>query len=308
MALRDVGPPPRITVYDDEGRFERDWLLPSGAYAIVGGRAVIQADADGLLWLPVTGRSSRNHRSTTYLLYTPDGAARGRALTPDLTSPEKTSVQLSQSLVNGGVRRVGWTLPFQPERRWAWSPFGMLATINTAEYRVAFASFERLQDSSTAAQRPPHGVPTRWTEISRRITPVTVPDPERQDRWNALHSEVITFPGGSDLRIPEVLSRKPPLRDVRFSEDGRLLVMVSTPSVKSEGRWREPEAYDVFSTADRLLGRVRFPLDFHLVRLRASRACGVVRGPDDVESVRCYTINLPPEPASPISGRVSTPR
>lgn len=289
MVLRDMGTPPRITIYDLAGRFLSGWRLPSGTSAVIGGRSGLEVDSEGMLWLLATERPSPAGRQLEYLRYSPEGTFLGRALAPAVAT-RVDDLELTVPLPNGVSGRVGWMLPFRPEEHWAWGPHGAFAMTNTAEYRVTFVEMEVADDPRAAGLAPVatrRGVPD---PITRRLQAVRVTDAERHERREALRVQVGRYPGGAALRVPEVAATKPPLRGVSFAQDGRLVVMVSTASERVGGEWREPEAYDLFDRDGRFEGRVTFPLGFRLVRLAGDRACGIATGADDVESVRCYRI------------------
>jgi len=289
MVLRDLGSPPRITIYDPTGRFLSDWRLPSSTHAVIGGRSGLEVDREGRLWLLATERPSPAGRQLEYLRYSAEGTFLGRTLAPAVASTGN-DLELAIPLANGGSSRVGWELPFRPTEHWAWGPHGTFAMINTAEYRVTFVEMEVTDDPRGADPVPGAGRRRSPDPITRRVEAVRVTDLERNERREALRLQVHRHPGGEALRIPEVAETKPPLRGVSFSQDGRLMVMVATASERVEGEWREPESYDLFDQDGRLEGRVAFPPEFRLVRLAGNRACGIVTGADDVESVRCYRI------------------
>jgi hypothetical protein len=173
---------------------------------------------------------------------------------------------------------------------WAWSRLGFFAVVGTDKYRVSFVQFLLVDDTGHVILDGHTDGGVYRGDIAGNARPVAVSPAEQDAHWKAIRKEVDAEAGGPRLRVPEIPATKPPVRGLRFSEDGYLLVMVSMPSVLSDGTWIEPEAYDVFRPDAHFLGRLMFPMNFRLARLRQNRACGVLSDRDGVEAIRCYQL------------------
>jgi hypothetical protein len=282
IALRDIGAPPRVSIYDSAGEVVTSWRLPAATSAVVRGRSAIDVDVSGRLWLFVMGRPSRHGRLVEYQVYTPEGELVGK--TPPPALPEiKSPLELTTERPNGAISRVSWRVPFSRSHLWGWGPAGIFATINTAEYRVTFvpASGSEVGLADGAAIPGP---------VTRQVSPVVVSDAERQFRLDVLRNSVMQHPRGAELRIPGIPSIKPPLAGVSYTQDGRLLVRVSVGSEEVDGDWLEPLAYDLFDKRGELQGRIRMPPSMFLGAMSGDRLCGYARDVDHVESVRCYRV------------------
>ena len=95
--------------------------------------------------------------------------------------------------------------------------------------------------------------------------------------------------------------RKPPIRYIRFADDGQLLVWVHMPSRLQDAEWTEAQAFDVFDTEGALRGRVVFPdsfrpygpNSFRFHGMRGDMIWGVFTDDLEVQSVRIYTVSWP---------------
>lgn len=290
IAIRDQGFPGRVMLFDAGGEFLNEWTLPTGVSTVIGGRPALEVDTRGALWVHNTGRPSPGQRPSVYLVYAPGGTPLGVVEAPQVAA-NPYDLELSTRLVGGGVRRVGWHLPFRPIEQWAWGPHGAFARIHTSEYRVTFVSMQVSADSRASAALTALGDRSVPMPIARRMGAVQVTEREREARREMLRGEVALHPGGQEIHIPALPRTKPPLRGVSYTQDGRLLVMVATASSQLAGRWREPESYDIFDQDGRFEGRMTYPLDFRLVRFNGERACGIVTDVDEVETIRCYHLD-----------------
>ena len=136
------------------------------------------------------------------------------------------------------------------------------------------------------ATRP--GRPATWQpddqvlSIRKGESPITLSDAEYRD-WQTYFDASLRVNG--DARVGEVRRVKPPIRGVRFGDDGRIWVHVSMPSerydppprrrppgepVRPVVRWREPAVFDVYEPEGDYVGRLRFPYDLSPLTLYAS--------------------------------------
>jgi len=103
--------------------------------------------------------------------------------------------------------------------------------------------------------------------------------------------EISAFDPDSPVRVPDIPGHKPPIRYIRFAEDGQLLVGVHMPSRLQDGEWTEAQAFDVFDSEGALRGRVVLPDSFRFRGMRDDMIWGVFRDSFEVQSVRIYTVS-----------------
>jgi hypothetical protein len=156
------------------------------------------------------------------------------------------------------------------------------------------------------------GAPPTWREgdpvvsIRRNVAPVTVSAAERRDRRARLDSvmrirptRIVTVPL---VALPAV---KPAIRSVTFGVEGRMWVVVASPSVRYDsaahgaflsrsalagGGWIEPIVYDVFEASGLYVGQVSVPTQVSPRSMRGDALYAVHVDGDGVQSVRRYRV------------------
>ena len=292
VALRDYALPGRITFYQPDGTVDSTWSLGLELMWPFRGGYPIQFDTSGVLWLPfMSGRPRPERPPPVYLRVRPDGSVLDTVAMPDLPEVDADHLRITRRLPSGGTSVRGFTVPYQPKAVFAWSPVGQFLRARTDQYRVEMLpppTRSPLQSEAfdTAANA---SIEVLWRDAS----PVPVPEGEREAGRERLIDQVSRVEGAEDLRIPDIPTHKPLLRGLGLSQDGRLIVWVSMPSVLKDGEWVEPRAFDLFNTDSRLTGRIVLPDALSLIFLSGDRLWGVHRDHNDVESIRRYTIVWP---------------
>lgn len=269
----------RVILYDETGALDATWTTSSiGVPHLTAGTSIgpeaISVDSSGIVWLPVRGRPSIENLTgpptTRFLRVSPSGV-----LVDSLVAPQAHTWPTALFSPESGVY---YEPPYQPKSIWGWSPSGTFATARTDEYRIVILPPPEVGSTSKLP-----------VEILRQVPPVTISSAERahlmEQRRIAL-SQIDQVP----TDFPEEAARKPPIRAVQFSDDDRLMVLVSLPSVHVGNTWKEPSAYDVFDRSGRLLGRIVLPEGFYLVGLRGDLMWGVAVDNLGVESVAVYRL------------------
>lgn len=290
LVVRDVSLPGRITIFRPDGGLSESWIPSPRAVWPLGGGSPIELDRRGEICLPSIGRPSRMARQIVFQCYSADGRFSGEVPVPPLPELQPQRLTLTLPSSKGAAASISWQLPFQPEPYWAWSERGYFAIGLSYESRVRLVAFEPSSARQTLAFDPVDRRRSGPREIELKTERIAVSEAERADRRRALRAEVSSFPSGDALTIPAIAPTKQIIRAVGISEDDRVMVLLSAASVRVDGAWAEPEVYDVFLRDGKMLGRLKFPMGFHLMRLLGARACGVSKSDDGLEEVQCFRI------------------
>jgi hypothetical protein len=276
VVLRDQTLTDRITVYTANGSVDTTWSLRGEALSRGAGPRVM-VDTSGLTWIAIGSRPGPI-RFLAYLRLR-NGSIIDTVSLPSRPELPNNGVRIERRLPSGGLSVTGVHPPYQAHAVWALGPHGGFAIARTDEYRVEIL--------------PPYGTTSGSTDtISREVQTVPVADAERADAHDDLIEQMRAI-GANGRRVPDVPRYKPPIKRLRFSSDGQLLVSVSTPSRFANGEWLESTAYDVFDQHQRLRGRITLPDAFTLGFLKRDELWGVWRDDYGVESVRRYSIRWP---------------
>jgi hypothetical protein len=275
IAMRDMGGAERVVIYTEDGDAEATWSLRmAGVTGIYRGPDPIRIDTVGRIWLSAVGRPGPDRRSL-YVRLRPDGTVLDTVAAPTLPEVERDELRIERTLPSGGRSIRGFAVPYQPWGLTAWHGSGRFAVAASDEYRIWWAD----DPAATVAERD--------------VRPVGVSAPEREVARVRLIEEVRSVEGGESLDIPEIPRVKPPLKYIQFSEDARLLVLVSMPSALRDGEWTEPFAYDVFDLDGSFTARILLPEGFSMHGLRGDLLWGVARDSLGVQSIRRYRIAWP---------------
>jgi hypothetical protein len=136
--------------------------------------------------------------------------------------------------------------------------------------------------------------------VERAWTPVTIGGEERSGwlEWSAYNSARNN--GRTTYTIPKT---KPAFRGLLADNDSRIWVSMYAPAQKLDLpprpagdkrpllRWQQPATYEVFSDQGSYLGRVVLPMRSRFLAARGNRLWALVKGADDEDMIRLYTIN-----------------
>lgn len=280
VAVRDIDLPDRITIYTADGALDTMWTLD----APYGSSFGLDVDRAGIIWLLFqAGRPGPDRPPPAFLRLRPDGTILDTVPPPPVPDVS-ISVRVMRTTRSGGIQVTGVGVPYGPRGVWAWNPAGSFATARTDEYRI-----ELHPPPDTFAAGALNGEDVRRASpevIEREVAPIPVPVAERADAQRQVAEQSARL----DVRAPDVPAHKPPIRGIRFADDGRLLVQVSMPSRLVNGQWVEATAWDVFDLDGGYTGRLVLPDSFRISRLRGDRMWGVHRGQYEVESLQRYRI------------------
>lgn len=278
IVLRDAGIPDRLTVFNADGSLADTWSLGGQYRWPTLGRSAIQTDRAGNIWLPFRPRRRPGPEQDRpmFLRVSPGGIVLDSVLAPAVPSLDEGAATFSVELPGGGVEVRGVPLPYQPGGVWTWDPLGSFAVGRTDEYKVVRIALAE----------------SEWVE--RQVPPVPIGVAERQTIESRMRQELERLEGSPDLELPPVPRRKPVLRDLSFSLDGRLMVQVALPSERVGAEWREATAFDLFDGSGAFTTRLRLPdgavVTDQLLRVRGTRLWAAFRDENDVESIRRYAI------------------
>ena len=278
VAVRDLSLPGKVVIFTADGQFSEAWT--SNALGLDGMRWVsnngfaLGVDTGGTLWIPIRGErlGPGTPRKTHFIRIQGNGARLNTIDLPPLPAVQGQEVQVVRTLQAGVRVRMPVGSRYQPRAIWAWSPMGTFAIAQTDQYRIE------------VLPTPSH--PTRI--IQRDIPPLSVPRGERRAERERMALQISLRAG-----VPDIPDTKPPIRSMRFTDDGQLLVTVHMPSRLEDGEWTEDYAFDVFDTNGGLRGRVVLPDSFRYMGMRGDTMWGVFRDELEVQSVRIYTVSWP---------------
>jgi hypothetical protein len=295
VVLRDLALTNRINVYGPDGRYDTTWTFRTPYQSGLS----IAVDTAGIVWLPVEQTAlARSPRAPSPVVTSAGGGfVRLRAngtIVDTIASPQ---------LVEAPRPRTATVPPFYPRASFAWSPHGYLATYHMSRYAIDLRIPRR---NASRGGLSAWGVGDGVVSVRRQVQPVVLSDAERRERRARFEAgernERARRPGDWG-QIPDIATAKPPIRTVRFGDDGRLWVQVSTPSERFEPaqgvqgpssipalRWREPTVFDVFEPDGRYIGQVVIPDDVYPMVMRGDIVWARVRVESDVSLLRRYRI------------------
>lgn len=252
LAVWDTGNG-RVSFFSAAGDFIEQWKVPHD-YAT---RMALHADRTGTLrWRrPVADERPGDVVGRTGLVTLRAGGAMSDSiLPPDL--PIEPITYVAEYRDGTVLRSRSSASPLHsPLALWGWHPDGHFVSIASSRYRV--------ESSRT-------GLALR---IVRDAPVIPIPDGERE--WNRemiLFQMLQTQPSWT-WNGPPLPTEKAPVAGLDLARDGRIWVLVATPSEEIPvaereeqrpnsypvQRYRQPTEYEVFEKDGRFLGRVSFP-------------------------------------------------
>lgn len=286
MALRDSRFPGRITIYTEDGQLDSTWNLGATLNWPRNAAHGIEVDTSGVVWLPFRSGRPSPDESWQMLRVRPDGSVLDTIPSPPVPHVKNEQIVVTRTLPGGGMSRRGVSVPYQPAGFWTWNPEGGFAIARGDGYRIELLPPPARPDHRSI--RPE----SKARVVARDIAPVPVTGAEQSDVRQAVAHELDSI-DARGIEIPAIPVAKPLIRGIRFSEDGYLLVSVSTPSENVDGQWIESVAYDVFDPAGRFMGKLALPDSFWPYWLTRDRILGVFRDEDNVETIRGYRVVWP---------------
>ncbi|MDX1394996.1 MAG: 6-bladed beta-propeller [Gemmatimonadota bacterium] len=254
IAVRDPGTG-KIVVFDSQGDHLDDWRLPyGGGFSTSEGFYV---DSESLLTMTITNLGAPvTEWVRGYIRFSHDGTVRDTLFAPGWDFEEwRVSGQSENSSSSTGV-------PFAPDTNVYYSPLGYFVGGLSTDYRIELFK--------------PDGI----LRIERAWDPVPVNSEEASARRRSIEESFRERFQGWSWNGPDIPDTKPPYSGLFVAEDGRIWVVVATPSEefmslaeaaeeeratgRAPNRFRAPVAFDVFEPDGRYLGRVNAPTGFSL--------------------------------------------
>lgn len=243
----------RVSFFSADGDFLEQWRVPSDHFA----RMALHTDRAGTLrWR----RSVADERPGEVVgrigLVTlrANGAMSDSILPPDL--PIEPIAYVAEFRDGTVLRsRSSTYASHSPRALWGWHPDGHFVSIASSRYRVE-------------ASRP-----GRALRIVREAPVIPIPEGEREwDREMILFQMLQTQPSWL-WSGPPLPTEKAPVPGLDLARDGRIWVLVATPSEEIPvtereeqrpnsfpvERYRQPTEYEVFEKDGTFAGRIRFP-------------------------------------------------
>ena len=288
VAVRDLAPPGKVVLFTADGQFSETWTSNSLGVGPMrwgsGTNSALRVDVGGVLWLPIMdfrAGSASGPPPTQFLRIQPDG------IVLDTIDPPSLPAVRDRIVMERRLSRSTRDLysPYWPIATWAWSPRSTFAVGRTDQYRIEVLPPPPVPDGAASTPRQSARV------VQRDVPLLPVPPAEREAERDRMAEEISAFNPDSPVRVPDIPEHKPPMRYMRFADDGRLLVWVHMPSRLQDGEWMEAQALDVFDPEGALLGRVVLPDSFRLLGMREDTIWGVFRDSLGVQSVRLYTVS-----------------
>jgi hypothetical protein len=290
----------RITVYSAAGDYTGTWGIPY-FHVTIGGNGVMRVDANGIIAIRATVPPPSTIAAKAIVRVRPGGEVIDTLAEPALPDVRK---RVTSTSWRGNARLTTvLSVPYSPRPFWQWSPLGYFVSGVTDRYAI---------DMRLPRRHPGDGdKPPTWREgepvLSIRATysPLEISPAERADQRASKERTLRNIGGEQSGPLPEIPRFKPFFRDVYVGDDGRIWIMVHTPSERyspPEQRtrsgdvirqigWREPDTMDVFEPDGTYLGRVQLPNDLYLRAFRGDQIWGFVLGEFDVPIVKRYRVN-----------------
>lgn len=252
ILVRDP-PNSRITVFDPSGEYLYQWHLSGGFNSDMRTR-VDTAGNSLVITLLERGVDPWDWRFGM-IRYGPDGAILDTVRAPvwDYDYPQLTASRENSRSVT--------PVPFSPTVAWTFSPLGYMVGGLSTDYRI-----DLFRTDGTVLR------------IEREWTPVPVTPEEADVQRRRITQRFQRQYGSWRWNGPDIPEAKPPFKDLFVSSEGEVWVSLSTAGIpvmteaealeeeaatgRTPPRFREPVAFDVFSSDGRFLGPVTVPPTF----------------------------------------------
>lgn len=292
VAYRDDGAPTRVLIFSPDGDLLDHWPKaeqsgwPRDMRFVGNSPFALMIDSSSRVWLPFRGgRPGDNVRETGILRVTAAGDVLDVVEWPAFPVLDKPT-EMIEGTSRDGRAHFSIAVPYQPSVVRTWSPLGEFAVARSDRYHVELG-IPALTEGSNADS-------TDRRSVERQRARVPVSEDERRAVRQQLQDVVDGW--GANVRsssVPKsVPDYKPPLRDLSFSEDGRLMVKVSVPSTYTDEGWTEPDVFDVFDRTGSHLGEMQIPPGSQRLRMRNRRVWGAFTTADDAQVVRVFELQL----------------
>jgi hypothetical protein len=313
LVVRDVNGR-RINVYSETGEPVGTWSLAAYNYSVRGPDGV-RVDPRGLVHVPIVmppeGSAPSHTRRLGLLRLRLDGTIIDTLVQPELPDVSLPIVTATKTDSSGVTSRLT-AVAYSPGRFLNWSPRGYFISGFTNRYALDM----RIPPAPPGASRDPlGGTHRRWQpgdpviSIRRDVAPVPVSAAERREQRAYAEAMAMLLPGATlSGSLPDVPLVKPFLKSVSVDADGRLWILLSTPSERFDpparatppGQqprpqilWREPVVYDVIEPEGTYIGQVGVPFGTTISWTSGNIAWGVVRDPDGVPVVKRFRLVWP---------------
>ncbi|MEZ4455428.1 MAG: 6-bladed beta-propeller [Gemmatimonadales bacterium] len=277
----------RISFFDSTGTFETSWRTPAGFFTSRG----LESDEAGSLYLrrPVTDPRPGEILGRMGLVRLRPGGDFADSLLPlDLDVPRDAYVA---SVVSGGNRSMSSTQARHAAQYLnAWQPAGGFVVGNggTGELIVA----------------RPGSKPVR---IRRELPSVPVEEAEREGEQARITYSMRQTQKDWSWSGPDLPRAKAPFRNLQVTRDGRLWVMVATPSERiPDGElpvsndperpvdhFRTPTVFEVYEPTGDFVGRLECGNGFTLIDADGDKLWAIVRDELDLPGIVRYRLEIP---------------
>jgi hypothetical protein len=285
VLVRDPGGA-RIVVYDSAGAFLEQWPLSGGFNT----SRPLAFDTSGRVYTTVL--LNRGTPPWEWIMGMLRYSAEGQPL--DTVQAPTWDFEPARITASRERSSSSSSVPFTPQRSWAFSPLGYMVGGVSTDYRIDLYRT---------------GGPV--LRLERAWTPVPVHAEEAEERRQAQIERFKRQYGSWRWNGPPIPDAKPPFRELFVSQEGNVWVLLSQTgrAVLSEDeareeerrsgrrpyRYREHPAFDVFAPDGRYFGHVRVPEAFEVEPqpwVQGNRVWAVTR--DDLDVARVVRFRMVP--------------
>jgi hypothetical protein len=278
----------RINRYREDGSFVDIVRAPLSGFFLTDG---LRSDSAGRLyvWSPLDRDSVTMNVTTAGYVVLDSAGAIVDTVVFQMWGPEPDALSTQSP---DGSSMINWGRPWATGNEATLTPDGGLVSGLGTQYVFYIL--------------PPTGKPTR---VEREYQPVPVTDLERSEREAQILERLRRVNPSFSWTGAPIPATKPPYRDFRVGDDGRIWVHLYAPGEPiPEAEMppvnpqfpnavrlstREPELYDVYEADGSLLGRVAVPSRTRVLRTRGNQVWGVMQDSLDVN----YAVRFKVTPA-----------
>jgi hypothetical protein len=293
----------RINVYAANGAVLDQWNFPRSPNVDLS--PGLFADSAGTVYLrlilPAPAGQVGGVKPIALVRFGSDGRVIDTVRVPALPVPPNKIT--AAKVEPGGTSRNDFTVPFMPDSRWALSPRGHLITGTTGRYAFEILAPRVGTAGAASSSRAWWKAGDPIISVRRNVQPVALASEERTEWIATMEALARTVDPRWRWTGPEVPRSKPAYRDLKIAADGRIWVLVSTPSERiprvewdttsspmAKVHWREPARYDVFEPDGSYLGVVAIPPRTTFQAARGDVVWATVAGPDGEPTVQRFRV------------------